>query len=147
MRASASLLPGSSTFGLKELLKAPCSWYGIVVCDAEYTVFTQHIRRRADTENEQFPSLIEVLDSCPGDIFPNIKSLLMAIITLPMTSCSVERLFSVTNRIKTCLRSSMLTGRLNNLPLLSFERELTDKLDYDEIINIFNSKPRRLRLV
>ena len=31
----------------------------------------------------------------------------------------------------------MGTIRLNNLSLLSFERELLDSLDYDEIITIF----------
>lgn len=123
MQASASFLPRSATFGMKDLLKAPCDLYGLAIGDAEFTVFTSHIRGKID-RGQNFPSLIEVLDSCPEDIFPNINCLLRAIITLPLTSCSVERLFSATNRIKTRLRSSMLTGRLNNLTLLSFEREL-----------------------
>lgn len=79
------------------------------------------------------PSLIELLDACAADIFPGMNFLLRALITLPMMSCSVF--------------SAMVTERLNNLTLLSFERELTETLDYDEIISIFNSKARRLRLV
>lgn len=145
MRASASFAPESATFGDKDILKAPCDLYGIEIADAEHSVFTQHIRRKMDQDN--FPTLMEILDSCPPDIFPNMNSLLRAIITLPLTSCSVERLFSATNRIQARLRSSMLTGRLNNLTLLSFEREMIDSSDYDDIINAFNSKPRRLRLV
>eukprot|EP00064_Thunnus_orientalis_P001800 superscaffoldBa00000123_g1803 len=46
---------------------------------------------------------------------------------------SVERPFSTAGRIKTDLRSSISTVRLNNLALLSFEKELCDSLDYDEI--------------
>lgn len=86
MRASASFVPVSATFGVKDLLKGPCDLYGIEIADAEQTVFTQRIRRKMDREN--FPTLIEVLDSCPADIFPNMNSLLRAIITLPLTSCN-----------------------------------------------------------
>ncbi len=41
----------------------------------------------------------------------------------------------------------MSTRRHINLSLLSMERELADSLDNEEIIALFNSKPRRLRLV
>lgn len=95
----------------------------------------------------EFSSLMEVMDICAPDIFPNLNNLLRIIVTLPMTSCSVERLFSTSGRIKTHLRTSMCTGRVNNLALLSFEKELCESLDYDEIISVFNTKPRRLRLV
>ena len=63
-----------------------------------------------------------------------------------MTSCLVERVFSSVNRIKTANRSTMLTTRLMSLCLLTFERQLTVTLDFDEIIDIFKSKPRRLLL-
>ena len=107
MRALASFAPGSAIFADKDILKAPCDLYGIEIVDAKHTVFPQHIRRKMDRDN--FPTLVETLDSCPSDIFPNVNSLLRAIIMLPLTSCSVERLFSVTNMIQTRLRSSMLT--------------------------------------
>ncbi|CAL9706626.1 unnamed protein product [Knipowitschia caucasica] len=95
---------------------------------------------------DKFPTLIEVLDSCPRDIFPVMNSLLRALLTLPMTTCTVERLFSTVNRIKTSTRATMLTERLNSLSLLSFERELTENIDYKEILAVFNQKSRRLLL-
>ena len=55
------------------------------------------------------------------DIFPNLNKLLWIIITLPMTSCSVERLLSIVGVIKTDLRTSMSSSCLNNL---SFEKAL-----------------------
>lgn len=58
----------------------------------EHFVFIQHIKRKEDWEN--FPTLMEVLASCP-DIFPNMNSLLRAIITLPLTSCITEKLFCI----------------------------------------------------
>ena len=76
MRASASLAPGSATFGDKDILKAPCDLYGIEIAVAENTVFTQHIRRKMDRDS--FPTLMEILD-----IVPNMNSLFRAIITLP----------------------------------------------------------------
>ena len=147
MTASASLLPGSASFGMKELLEGPCKLYGIDIRDTEYAWFTENITRRMDEENLKLPTIMEVLDNCSAASFPNVHRLLRAIITLPLTSCSVERLFSATNRVQTRLRASMLTHRLNNLTLLTFERDLIGKKDYDDIISVFNSKPRRLRLV
>ncbi|KAJ4947754.1 hypothetical protein JOQ06_009787 [Pogonophryne albipinna] len=145
MRTAAAILPKSKTYGEKDSLCTVCDHYHILVGDAELTVFYEQLNRKV-AQKQNFPSL-EVLDSCASDIFPNFNKLLRVIITLPMTSCSVERLFSTVGRIKTSLRASMTTVRLNNLSLLSFERELCDSLDYDEIITIFNCKPRRLRLV
>lgn len=80
------------------------------------------------------------------DVFPTINCLLRVLVTLPVTSCSVERLFSVVNRIKAISRATMLTDRLNSLSLLMFEKELAEKLDSDEVINAFKAKPRRLAL-
>lgn len=147
MQAAASFSKESQTCGLKEQLKTTCDHYAISIEDAEFTVFIQQLSRKMNMGKSDFSSIMSVLDSCPDDIFPNINSLLRIIVTLPMTSCSVERLFSTTTRIKNRLRTSMTSARLNHFSLLSFERELTDTLDYDEIITIFNSKPRRLRLV
>lgn len=145
MRAAVVFSPGSSTFGDRESITVACKHYSIDIGDAELTVFIQQLKRKAD-DGQGFASLMEVLDNTPEDIFPNVNKTIRALITLPMTSCSVERLFSTTNRIKTSMRSSMITARLNNLSLLSFERELADTLNYDEIISIFMQKPRRLRL-
>ena len=147
MKASSSFAPREPAFGEKDILDAPYVRYGINIPDAEHTVFMQHMKRKMNTDSVEFPTSIEVLDSCPSDIFPNTNALLRAIITLLSTSCSVERLFSATGRIQTRMRASMLPPRLNRLTLLSFERELIDISDYDDIINHFNAKPRRLRLV
>ena len=107
------------------------------------TVFRQLIKRKVDG-GHQCPSIIEVLDSCNKDVFPNMNCLQRILITLPVTSCSVEYLFSVVNRIKSTSGATMLKERLNRIVL--FEKELAEKPDSDEIINAFKAKPRRLAL-
>ncbi|ROL48817.1 hypothetical protein DPX16_22336 [Anabarilius grahami] len=145
MKAAASLLPGSDAFGQMEILQVPSKHYGLGVEGPEFTVFVQLLKRKVDG-GHLYPSLIEVLDSCEKDVFPNMNSLLRVLITLPVTSCSVERLFSAVNRIKSSNRATMLTERLNSLSLLTFEGELAETLDLDEIIEAFKARPRRLAL-
>ncbi|CAL9692726.1 unnamed protein product [Knipowitschia caucasica] len=145
MKATAACLPRTDTFGDIETIHPVCTHFSIHLNGAEHTVFVQHIQRKMNETGDKFPTLIEVLDSCPRDIFP-MNSLLRALLTLPMTTCTVERLFSTVNRIKTSTRATMLTERLNSLSLLSFERELTENIDYKDILAVFNQKSRRLLL-
>ena len=95
-------------------------------------MFGQLIKRKVD-RGHQFLSIIEVLDSCDKDVFPNMN-------------CLLHILISLVNRIKSTSRATMLTERLNSMSLLMFEKELAEKLDSDEIINAFKAKPRRLAL-
>jgi len=93
MKAAASLLPRSDAFGQMEILQVPSKHYGFGVEGPELTAFVQLLKQKVDGDH-LYPSLIEVLDSCDEDVFPNMNSVL---ITLPVTSCSVERLFSAVN--------------------------------------------------
>ncbi len=99
MSTAVACLPGSNTFGDRDSLTVASKHYNIDIGDAELTVFIQQLKRKADA-GQGLPSLMEVLDNSPEDIFPNINKMIRALITLPMTSCSVKRLFSTTNCIK-----------------------------------------------
>lgn len=114
MRAAAACLPRSDTFGDKALIQPACAHFSIPVEDAEHTVFVQQLKRKAKankTTNENKETLVEVFGACLHDIFPNMNSLLRALLTLPMMTCTVERLFSAFNRIKTGTRVTPLTDR------------------------------------
>ena len=79
MRAVAACLPWSDTFGDKALIQPTCTHFSIPVEDAEYTVFVQQLKRKAKankTTNKKKETLVEVLDACPHDVFPNMNSLL-----------------------------------------------------------------------
>lgn len=141
------LMRRADTFGDKALIQPACTHFSIPVQDAEHTVFVQQLKRKSTNEKkETFSSLVEVLGACPRDIFPNMNTLLRALLTLPMTTCTVERLFSTVSQIKTGTRATVLADRLNSLSLLSFERELTDSQEYKDILAVFTTKPRRLLL-
>ena len=58
---------------------------------------------------------------CSG--FPNILSILLLQLTLPVGTCSCERSFSSLRRLKTWLRTTMTEKRLNGLALMSIHSE------------------------
>ena len=79
-------------------------------------------------------------------MFPNIKTLLLILCTLPVTSCSSERSFSGLKRIKTALRSTMGDERLTALSLLHLHRDIG--VDINEVVDEFARRhPRRLQFV
>ena len=64
--------------------------------------------------------------------------------TLPVTVASAERSFSKLNIIKTdFMRSTMTQDRLNDLAFLSIESEVTRKIDFTDIIDMFAMKKAR----
>ena len=64
--------------------------------------------------------------------------------TLPVTVASAERSFSKLNIIKTdFMRSTMTQDRLNDLAVLSIESEVTRKIDFTDIIDMFAMKKAR----
>lgn len=72
-------------------------------------------------------------------------------LTLAFTSVSAEAGFSGLKRIKTPYRNTMTQQRLNNLALISYEKDIIYKLKqhnkfYDQIIEIFAFKERRIEL-
>lgn len=67
------------------------------------------------------------------ELMPNIVYVVKLLLVNPATSCTPERSFSTARRMKTWLRSTMKPKRFNNLSLLHIHKELTDKLDLDEV--------------
>ena len=84
---------------------------------------------------------------------PELYKLISIIVTIPITSASVERNFSALQRIKSFSRNSMTQNRLSNISLLSIEKEYIKELTanprfYDEVIDYFaNFKNRRIPLI
>ena len=79
--------------------------------------------------------------------FPNISRCIKLFLTLPVTTCSVERSFSTLRRLKKWLRSTISEERLNGLGLMNIPRE---RIENDEdafisdVFKMFSSKPRRM---
>ena len=77
------------------------------------------------------------------EIFPNFCIALRIFCTLPVTVASAERSFSKLKLIENFLRSTMMQDRLNDLAILSIERDLTRKVDFSDVINAFALKKAR----
>lgn len=133
MKAAAALRTDEGN--LAEKICPVVKSYNVEVSDAELLAFAQILQQ--SSSSGPCLSLIEVYDTCGEENFPNLCLLIRILLTLPIAACTEERICSSVNKIRTASRSTMLTAQLNPLSLLSFEKDLTDSLDYDEIIDIF----------
>ncbi|PNF24207.1 hypothetical protein B7P43_G16041 [Cryptotermes secundus] len=74
----------------------------------------------------EYCTLIEllkfILENNLNDAFGEITKLIKILLTVPMTTSEAERCFSTLKRIKTLLRSTMNSERLNALAVLSMEK-------------------------
>jgi len=90
----------------------------------------------------------KLLKEC--EFFPAVKKGIIIYITLPPTTCTVERSFSTLRRVKTWTRSTMSEDRLDGLCMISVHREkINDKKNeyVEQIINIFGVKKRNLQFL
>ena len=65
-------------------------------------------------------------------VIKKVHSLLQLYMTIPVTSATAERTFSVLWHMKTYLRSTMTQEKLNNVMLLHIYKELTDETNLEE---------------
>ncbi|KAK3911539.1 Zinc finger MYM-type protein 1 [Frankliniella fusca] len=70
-------------------------------------------------------------------IFPAVYVAQKIAVILPVTSASAERSFSKLKEIKNRLRSTMEQDRLEDLMIISCERDI--KIDVEEVVNIFST--------
>lgn len=76
---------------------------------------------------------------CMG-LVPEYVRYIRLLITIPGSSCTNERSFSVLRRMKNYLRSTMLQDRLNHVALLHIYSEIVDNLDIEQLMNEFIAK-------
>ena len=87
----------------------------------------------------------KVLPTADHDYYPNIRTLIVILATLPITSCECEHSISMLRLIKTALRSTMTETRLNGLAMLQYHRDI--HITADEVVQEFVYRhPRRLLL-
>ncbi|KAJ8944521.1 hypothetical protein NQ318_011779 [Aromia moschata] len=67
-------------------------------------------------------------------IYPNIKTLLKVFATLPVSFRSAERSFSTLKRLKTYLRNTTSTNRLNGLALMSIHPEVNKMNWWEKLV-------------
>ena len=112
---------------------------------AEFEVFRHH---QEITDCESVSEVLQLLNrKSLHEAYPNVTLLYRICLTLPVTTCSVERSFSKLKLVKSSIRSTMTETRLSSLLVLSVEQDITNSLDLTTIVNTFSAlKSRRLTL-
>lgn len=135
--------PGSKNFLCEEDLRGLAEHYNVDVNHEEVLVAKNYLSRKQEIKDMQ--CLLGLLDHV---MFPTLTQVIQISLTIPVSSCSCERTFSVLRRLHTWLRSTMGQERLHNLAILTVEREELSKLNHCQVIDCFaKMKPRRYRLL
>ena len=100
-------------------------------------------KKTMDSTADVFKELLSLKEA-----FPTLLGILRIALTICVSSASCERSFSALKRIKTYLRSTMQEERLVNLAVLSVEREISQTLNLEDVIDKFcvHDKNRRIIL-
>ncbi|XP_065665426.1 uncharacterized protein LOC136086860 [Hydra vulgaris] len=91
--------------------------------------------------------LMFIVEYRDENVFPNMRIALQILLTIAVSVASCERSFSKLKLINSYLRASMGQSRLCDLALLSIEREITEEIDFDNVIKEFAAiKARKINL-
>ena len=77
--------------------------------------------------------------------FPTVLFILEIALTIPISSTTCERTFSIMKLIKTKTRNSMSDSRLSDLCVLAIERDFV--VDFEKVIDEFAEKDRNSRIL
>ena len=100
---------------------------------------------RVSNLNELMKVLLEDPTVC--DLLPAVSQLVRLMLTVPATSCSSERSFSLLRRLKSYLRSTISQARLNYAAVCATYGEELSALIVDDLASEFSRRsPQRLRL-
>ena len=141
----------SSDFLVYEKLSSILQFYKDIYIDeilltSQISVAKNHILSKSEKPKNLFELYDELkpLQCAYSEIIKIVKIL----ITLPVTTASTERLFSVLSLVKTYLRTSMRNDRLSDLLLMASEKARVRNLNYEALVDNFAKlKSRRYPLM
>uniref|UniRef100_A0A914YB39 HAT C-terminal dimerisation domain-containing protein n=1 Tax=Panagrolaimus superbus TaxID=310955 RepID=A0A914YB39_9BILA len=106
-----------------------------------WKLYCSSLEKKPDTVTET----LTLFDKTLSLLYPNIYTLLIILATVPVSTCTVERSFSLLRHILTDFRANMLPERTSNLAILAWHNYLANALDGNKIVDIFNEKTRRVK--
>lgn len=112
------------------------------ILTAEYELWQEKYNSASQANITKNESAMKYLQECNKEIFPNIYKLLKILVTLPVTTSTVERSFSTLKYLKNYLRNSISEERLNGLAMLYIYRNIS--VTEDEIFKILQQQKRKL---
>lgn len=89
---------------------------------------------------------MSALDLCDKTFYPAIHSLLSIFATLPVSTATAERTFSVLKYLKSYLRSTTGEERLTGLALAYIHRDIDVDETVDLVVDLFGTKQRKIIL-
>ena len=136
--------PQSTSFLQSDDLSGLTEAYGI---DAD-AVAVEAPLARAALRGKEMESIGDVLrELAPLKVaFPCLIKVVHIALTLAITSATCECSFSALKRIKNYRRSTMTEPRLNDLAVLSIERDLSRTLDLDAVVQKFAFTDKKHRI-
>ncbi|XP_025207826.1 52 kDa repressor of the inhibitor of the protein kinase-like [Melanaphis sacchari] len=84
-----------------------------------------------------------ILENDLGSLYKDVLTACVIFTSLPVTVASAERSFSKLKIIKNYLRNSMAQDRLTNISILNIERNRTQDLNINQVIDNFANKKAR----
>ena len=103
--------------------------------EAEISVFRSHCtKNKPDEITSSTESAANYARRFKG-LFPLTERCYQLLLTVPITSASSDRSFSKLKLIKTLMRSSMKQERLYEMMILACEKDITDTIDLEDMIN------------
>lgn len=148
----SALHPQSENFMDISLLKPFAEHYACDIDSVEVECklvikLLQRIEAERKCKIETLMQLVTVLGEYKL-AFHELHKLGVIAVTIPASSSSCERTFSCLRRLKTYLRSRMTNNRLSDLAVLAVERSLSNKIDLQRVVDMFDAahSNRRIRL-
>jgi hypothetical protein len=137
------LLPGSFDEIKSEFIQWKNKWGNI---NKENTTITNSSNTATPSTKRKFiiipDTAIDCFNECNETFYPNIKILLQIFSTLPVSTATAERSFSVLKLIKNYLRSTISETRLNGLALMYIYSNLS--IDVETVIIEFSRLKHRI---
>ena len=93
-------------YGIDNLVEEALTWYDV---------------QKHKSLDDNSLGMIELMNQTT--LFPAVRKVILIALTLPATSCTVEKSFSTLRKVKTWLRSTMSDIRLSGLCMLSVHRD------------------------
>jgi len=144
-----AVCPSSSKFLIFEDIRPLLSVYGEVcginesLLAAEMTVALNLVKKELGDELPQTDMQTVLKLLTPSVAFPNLLKCVQIALTIPVTSATCERSFSVMKLIKTYLRNRTEDERLSDLATLFVYKQRARSLDRDKIIDTFATRMDR----
>ena len=110
---------------------------------------TECIIAKRTLQNKEISTINDVLSEVLPlrEAFPELLKLLQISLTIAVSTAECERSFSCLKRIKHYLRSTMSEQRLVDLAVLSIEKELSQDLSLDEIVDKFAAEDKNRKIM